>query len=486
MMKKKIVLVLAILFIISSLFSAIKIEKEPSSQEGDVKIVNNKIMWKKAPIAPPIVKIALFDKEGRIKIREIVKNVRNTGEYSYNEHIFKSIPTGEYKIAILSPQGKVLNMSGKVKIVKAAEPSNSNHPQITKKGNKLKVKYPSELTFIKIGTPLKIEWISTISNPHEFKVELYDQTRNKKILDILRNTPIVMQQKNNEKHYSIQWTIPSNITPGKYILKISTLSNSDYIFTPIVITSNSREGMGISHSKGGDSSNIQPIITSNPLPNTIWDKTKPHTLKWINKGKREPVLNIVLLSEDTSQKIKDIALGVQNSGYYNIPVSALTPVPAGKYKIGYELPSGKLIAVSATFTLKGSPAKEELFEDEEIKILNPSQSGGFKKGSTIKIRWSTKENVSQDFSIELYTFDKQRKISNIIRLIPKNFGINGELPKKKNFEYNWNIPTSLPSGRYVIKIIHNKRGFSAFTPVIFIGMGNIGDKGGKGGRGIEK
>ena len=228
MIKKTIIFMLAMLFI-SSLFAGTYIVNNPAPGEKWVKFGIHKITWLKIGDNTKKVSLYLYSKDGKEKILEIVKNIKNIGEYICPLNIFANIPSGEYKIIIKKANGKICGESKVFKIVDRITPSPDNT---------IKLLSPSTTIFATPGKFLDIKWKTKNKSVRNFLIELYTVNDGKKVLEIKRLIPpsigLPSHKRIKKRYFHYQWKIPENLKKGKYIIKISIPNKNVKVYTPLI------------------------------------------------------------------------------------------------------------------------------------------------------------------------------------------------------------------------------------------------------------
>jgi len=200
-----------------------------------------------------------------------------------------------------------------------------------------------------IGGTYTITWTTSIPADKEMAIKLLDEHGNF-LFNIAKPT-------DNDGHED--WTIPSSVSPGNYIIRVKRKGGSKYGDSGVFTIASPR------------------IDVTKPSSGDTWEKGTSFNIRWDNYGNPGSRVNIALYTTG-GIKVKDLATNVSNSCShcsYNCPASAINSVTPGNYKVTIETTDHAFSDESDVFSITEASGGSEGGEGSEGESEGGSGGG---------------------------------------------------------------------------------------------------------------
>ncbi len=191
------------------------------------------------------------------------------------------------------------------------------------------------------GNTYTITWTKTGTMNANVKIRLMQN--GKKVMGITDSTP------NDGSH---PWTVPTNLTPGTYYIRVKTIDNAVY---------DDGEKFTIADAPSKKAS----ITVTSPHSGDTWSKGKTYIIKWTKSGSMNPNVKIRLIQGGT--KILSITNSTPNNGSYSWTVP--DGLPTGNYQIRVKTVDNAVYNDSDKFKIE-EPSAEPKPYIERISPVN--------------------------------------------------------------------------------------------------------------------
>jgi hypothetical protein len=313
---------------------------------------------------------------------------------SYLWIIPSNVPAGKYRIRMSSKSDtSIIGFSSPFTIV----------------GNTLSITKPADTSSWTTGSTYYIYWSST-GNPGTYiSLGLYDSA----------SQPVTtISSSYSRSGGSYPWSIPATLPGGKYRIRISSTSDTS-------VNSLSSRFTIVEMPK--------TLSFTTPSISTSWTAGTSYTISWSSSGNVGAAVRLLLL-DSLSQAVTAISDSVaissgSSSGSYSWTIPS--HFPGGKYQIRISSKSDtSIIGFSSQFALIGNT----------LSITKPADTSSWTTGSSYYIYWASTGNPGAYVSIGLYDSASQP-----VTTISSSYSRSGGA-------YSWTIPTTLPGGKYRIRI----------------------------------
>jgi len=258
-------------------------------------------------------------------------------------------------------------------------------------------------------TELPIKWQMTVRKPICSYVNIYLYNKSGMVLEIKK-------QVYNSENY--KWLIPSNLEPGTYYIKIkgtytAVFGNSGYFTIK----------------EPAPAIGVQSPFKDQKL----YKGVDVLDIAWMRLFSMDRYVNIFLFKPDKKTLQTVIARRVPNRGNYrwNIP----STIPEGQYVIQVITTDGRVSDFSEVFNILDIPPT--------LKLESPENGFKWYQGLTYDIGWFTMSLSKLDPYIELALYRADNKAFQTF--------ITRRYPTSRK-DYKWKISTTIPPGKYFIRI----------------------------------
>lgn len=259
------------------------------------------------------------------------------------------------------------------------------------------------------GNTYTITWTKNGSMDSQVKITLYKP-------DHTTLQTIIAKPTANDGSYD--WTIPSSIPAGQYIVRVKTMDNAVYDDGDVFTIE--------------DSTNASIVVT-NPHSGDTWTKGQTYTIIWTKNGSMDSQVKITLYKPDHTTLQTIIAKPTANDGSYDwaIPIS----IPEGQYIVRVKTMDNTVYDDGETFTII-----ENSVQLPYISVESPHSEDIWYKGQAYTINWTSNLPATAEIKIGLFNEALTSKILDIVNST-NNDGF-----------YSWTVPTGLNIGKYRIKV----------------------------------
>ncbi len=259
------------------------------------------------------------------------------------------------------------------------------------------------------GHTYTISWTKSGTMDSNVKITLYKP-------DHTTLQTIIAKPTANDGSYD--WTVPSSIPVGQYIVRVKTMDNAVYEDGDVFTIE--------------DSTNANIVVT-NPHSGDTWTKGQTYTIIWTKSGTMDSNVKITLYKPDHTTLQTIIAKPTANDGSYDwtIPDS----IPNGQYIVRVKTMDNTVYDDGETFTIIENPVQLPY-----ISVESPHSEDIWYKGQAYTINWTSNLPATAEIKIKLYNGDLTSKILDIVN------------STTNDGSYSWTVPTGLNVGNYRIKI----------------------------------
>jgi len=171
------------------------------------------------------------------------------------------------------------------------------------------------------------------------------------------------------------------------------------------------------------------IFITNPHSGHIWYKGHTYTITWTKSGSMNAKVKIRLMQNGT--KILGITDSTNNNGSYKWTVPS--SIPDGKYVVRVKTIDNAVYDDGDVFTIATA------LSYRAMSVTNPRAGQTWYKGKTYTITWGGGDVMTSYAKIRLYQGNTK-----ILDITDSTSYINGS--------YKWTIPSSIPDGKYVVRV----------------------------------
>jgi hypothetical protein len=356
----------------------------------------NVIQWTGSLPASTSFKIELLQSSGSL-IKVIVNNTPNSGSYQWDINPAQyNFNEGVFRIRIIAVDGSIAAESANFRI-----------------GKELSLSSPRGNPGWRKGSSYRIEWLNECNIPsNAVKIDLLNANKHS-VLPIAAYVAL-------NKNYN--WTVPANLTPGAYYIRVMTTEGIFSAEGPITI----EEALP---APAPTPTPKPSIAITQPSSNTQWCIGQEYLIQWGSNLPADAKLKIELLATDNAPK-ELIAGSVLNSGSY------VFNIQQQQYNFNRRI-----------CRLRVSTQEEGVFFEtpdfiigKPLFINTPKNNDAWHKGNSYNISWTVGcSSTAKTVKIEL--FDERHNM--ILNIAPE---------QPINQAYNWSIPADLISGTYTLKI----------------------------------
>ena len=317
------------------------------------------IVWTKTGNMNSYVKIRLY--QGSTKILGITDKTENDGSYQWT--VPSSVTNGQYTIRVKTIDNKVYDDSDTFTISNASITITNPHS-----GDK----------WVK-GNSYTIKWTKAGNMNSYVKIRLYQGST--KILGITDKT---------ENDGSYQWTVPSSVTNGQYIIRVKTIDNKVYDDSDVFTISNSASS---------------PLTLLSPNGNEKLSPLSLFPVKWISDQTVERVR--IEFSYDNGSVFFPVKTLSSDTGVYNWDIP---PVISKKCLVRISDADKKLSSPVIIYNIKFIVGKTENSSVDRIFSINLNNE---KIPDSLEfISDSSSENIYLKFNNELIPLTSQDEFFN--------------------------------------------------------------------------
>ena len=356
--------------------------------------------------------------------KNIASNTSNDGIYQFN--------------GLSDSQTPVLSIGINVKVSTLDDAVSGISPLVTL-GKQLKLMVSEPDTWIwRKGSEYTIKWEQVCDLPAPLNIDLLDSNHQHALTIASALTPLATTF-TNVKIKQHKWTVPSNLTPGTYYIRLS----SD--------TLAKEKPINIGEPFAPPSS---PEITiTSPNQNEGWCSDIDHTIQWNST-----------LPPGTNLKI-DFVQSTSGGGFTvwrNITSS--TP-NSGSYNFTYPY-TGAIAVRTRISTLDDATSTigDAFVYGAPLSLIQPNGLYTWRKGSNHSIVWKQVCNLPDPVTIDLLDSGHQH-----VMTIASGLTAQAKTDLLKQHGYVWNIPMSLTPGTYYIRAssgaLSKERSFNIDEPV---------------------
>jgi len=253
------------------------------------------------------------------------------------------------------------------------------------------------------GQTYTIKWDKSGNMNSKVKIRLYQGGT--KILGVTDNT---------ENDGSFSWTIPANLNDGTYYIRVKTIDNLVY---------DDSEKFTI---KKYSAPTLKVV---SPGSGVTWTAENSYEITWVKSGDMNSHLKITLYKSDSVTLQNIIVDSTLNDGKFRWTIPS--GISTGSYLIKLETIDKAVSGKSGVFRIESTPSPS-------IFVKKPTKGEKLEKGSTYTIEWEKRGGMDHFVGIWLC---KNRAYLIEIIFRTENDGV-----------FRWEIPKSLISGTYYIKI----------------------------------
>ena len=353
----------------------------------------NSIQWTGNLTAAASMKIELLPGSG-LGAKVITNSTPNSGSYSWKINLAQyNFTEGVFKVKISTTDGGLVSESVPFRIGRDLILLTPKFNQIWRKGGNY-----------------RIEWLNDCNIPsNTVKVELLDTDKNTVL-------PLAVGAGLNK---SYNWTIPGNLAPGEYHIRVTTTDKQFFAENPITIEQPVQAAPA-----------PKPSITiTQPNIGSQWCSGQKYQIQWGSTLPPDAKLKIELLS--TKNAAKELLAGsVPNTGFYGFNIDPQQyPFNRQSFRLKISTLDDAVFFETADFSI-GKP----------FLIDTPKNTDTWYKGRSYNISWT----LGCNSTAQTVRLDLLDQYSHVILYIA------ADLPA--NQAYNWRIPDDIIPGTYKIKI----------------------------------
>lgn len=178
------------------------------------------------------------------------------------------------------------------------------------------------------------------------------------------------------------------------------------------------------------------LTVTSPAAGSSWcidQQANPVLITWNEIPKDHQNVKIRLFDSTLANQILKITDNTPNDGSYNWVIPA--NIPPGQYRIRVKSTDDQASGNSAIFSISDC-----LPPDGSISVTKPVNSDVFSPGGNCPVNWNSQGTIGTSVKIRLFNSAGTSFIQNIVN----NTNNDGN--------YNWNIPNSIQTGYYRIKV----------------------------------
>jgi hypothetical protein len=353
------------------------------------------IQWTGNLPASAMLKIELLPGSGS-GAKVIANSTANTGSYPWKINLAQyNFNEGVFKVKISTTDGGLVTESVHFRI-----------------GRDLVLLTPKFNQVWRKGGSYRIEWLNDCNIPsNAVKIELLDTDKNT-VLPLAAGVAL-------NKNYS--WTIPNNLKPGEYHIRVTTTDKLFFAENPITIEEPVKAAPA-----------PKPSITiTQPNVGSQWCSGQKYQIQWGSTLPADAKLKIELLS--TKNAAKELLAGsVPNTGSYDFNIDPQQyPFNRQSFRLKLSTLDDTVFFETADFLI-GKP----------LLIDTPKNTDIWHKGRSYNISWT----LGCNSTAQTVRLDLLDQYNNVILYIASDLPINQA--------YNWGIPVALDviPGVYKIKV----------------------------------
>ncbi|MGB6012899.1 MAG: Ser-Thr-rich GPI-anchored membrane family protein, partial [Desulfobacterales bacterium] len=384
------------------------------------------IQWNSNLPSSQNLKIELLrkDQTGFFVWRNITSNTSNDGIYQFN--------------GLSDSQTPVLSIGINVKVSTLDNSVSGISPLVTL-GKRLKLMVSETDTWTwRKGSEYTIKWEQVCDLPAPLNIELLDSNHQHALTIASALTPLATTF-TNVKIKQHKWTVPSNIAPGAYYIRLSSG------------TITKEKPINIDEPFAAPSS---PDITiTSPNQGEGWCSDTDHTIQWNSNLPSNTDLKIDFVQSTSGGGFvvwRNITSSTPNNGSYNF-TSPYTGAMAVRTRISTLDDATETIGDAFVY---GAP----------LSLIQPNGLYTWRKGSNHSIIWKQVCNLPGPVTIELLDSNHQHVVT-----IADGLSAQAKTDLLKQHGYVWNIPMSLTPGAYYIRVssgaLSKERSFDIDEPV---------------------
>ncbi|MFC1813737.1 Ser-Thr-rich GPI-anchored membrane family protein [Thermodesulfobacteriota bacterium] len=384
------------------------------------------ITWDSNLLSSSNLKIELLrkDQTGFYVWRNITSNTPNDGTYQFS--------------GLNDSQTPVLSIGIYVKVATLDDAVSGISPLVTL-GKQLKLMISETDTWIwRKGSEYTIKWEQVCDLPAPLNIELLDSNHQHALTIASALTPLATAF-TNVKVKQYKWTVPSNLTPGAYYIRLSsgTITKEKPIDIDEPFTTPS-----------------SPDITiTSPNQSEGWCSDTDHTIQWTSNLPPNTNLKIDFVQSTSGGGFavwRNITSSTPNDGSYNF-TSPYTGAIAVRTKVSTL--DNATVTIGDAFVY-GAP----------LSLIQPNGLYTWRKGSNHSILWKQVCNLPGPVTIDLLDSNHQHVVT-----IASGLTAQAKTDLLKQHGYVWNIPMSLTPGAYYIRVssgtLSKERSFNIDEPL---------------------
>ncbi len=286
-------------------------------------------------------------------------------------------------------------------------------------GKPLRLSKPQSTYTWRKGMQYTIQWVQLCDLPAPLDIDLLDSAH-QPVLNIASGLPVG----GGSSGKSMQWTVPTDLTPGTYYIRLRTsggqlsVEGSFHVAEPINIP-------------------VSPAITiTAPSANVGWCTGEPHEFHWSSTLPASTNVKIDLMRGDGSTLWQSITPSTANNGSF--VWSGLTEA---------QFASGMITVRPRISTLDNSELTvgEYLHFGKWLMLDKPKSNYTWRHGSQYTITWMQPCNLTSTVTLELLNSAHQP-----VSTIATGLSTSGTGSGKS---YGWTVPANLAPGVYYIRVL---------------------------------
>lgn len=369
------------------------------------------------------IEIVRHEQTGFHVWKNIAPNTANDGFYQFNGLSDSQIP--------------VLSVGLNIRVSTLDDAVSGISPVVTI-GKQLKLMVSETDTWIwRKGSEYTIKWEQVCDLPAPLNIDLLDSNHQHALTIASALTPLATTF-TNVKIKQHKWTVPSNLAPGTYYIRLSSGAitkekpiNIDEPFAP--------------------PSNPDITITS-PNQNEGWCSDTDHTIQWNSNLPSNVDLKIDFVQSTSGGGFavwRNITPSTPNSGSFNF---------TNPY-------TGAIVVRTRISTLDDATSTigDAFVYGAPLSLIQPNGIYTWRKGSNHSILWKQVCNLPGSVTIDLLDSGHQHVVT-----IASGLTAQAKTDLSKQYGYVWNIPMSLTPGTYYIRVssgaLSKERSFNIGEP----------------------
>ncbi|MCK5003839.1 MAG: hypothetical protein KAS21_02065 [Candidatus Aminicenantes bacterium] len=286
-----------------------------------------------------------------------------------------------------------------------------------------------------ISSTHDITWSKTGDMNEFVKIRLFDRTGTIRVLAIADRTA------NNGIFRD--WTIPSTISPGDYIVKVKTVDNAV------------EDDSGVFSIRREVLEEIPSINVTSPSSSSRWERGRTKTISWTKIGTMDSRVKIHLMNEAGTSEVLAIIANTPNDENHPWPIPGT--LSAGRYRVRVQTLDNRVTKNSQIFNITTLPTitlpESTVVETRRvlpessgpvIRVVYPNGGETLTRGSRVEIRWECVDGFNPP-RIKIQKNGRTIREYGPSRLYP--------VPSRGGYIWPWFVPSDLaPGSDYKIRI----------------------------------